>query len=580
MTKKWQLARPLSEETKKLFPEINPVVLQLLFNRGLTSKEVIDKFLKPGWQVDVHDPFLFSGMHQGVDRLYGALEKKEKVLIYGDYDADGVCGTAILYNTLKRIGFDQVECYIPHRESEGYGLNLQVIEKIYKLGVDLIVTVDLGVANIDEIKKARELGMDVIVVDHHEIKHDDSGQAILPVANSIIHARVPGDEYPYKYLSGTGTAFKLAQALLAQSMEENEAFEKWLLDLACIGTVADMVPLTGENRVIVKYGLTVLSKTQRLGLKELIKIARVNGRNGESKFSVWNVAWQIAPRVNAAGRISHAQEALDLLLTDSQAKAEALASDLNSVNQERQKITEQIFKEAREIIGEITSEKYLLAAYNKTWPLGVVGLVAGKLANKYYRPVVLLAEAEGKIKGSARSIPEFHMVKGLEAVKDVLDAFGGHEGAAGFTVHKGKQEEFMAKLSKVAQARLENQDLRPSIDIDLEIDFREVNPDLAASVARFEPFGEANPMPLFLSRKLIVKQMDTVGANNQHLKLQVCDERGANLCKVIGFNLTNGWKDNLQIGDKIDIVFELGFNEWNGNTELQIKLKDLQKSFE
>jgi single-stranded-DNA-specific exonuclease len=576
MTKKWQITRPLSEETKEMFPEINPVVLQLLFNRDLTTKEDIDKFLKPDWQVDMHDPFVLSGMHKAVDRIYGALEKKEKVLIYGDYDADGICGTAILYNTLKRIGFDQVEHYIPHRESEGYGLNINAIENFKKEGINLIITVDLGVANIKEIKKAREFGIDVVVVDHHDLKHDDKGRVLLPEANSIIHTRIPGDEYPYKHLSGTGTAFKLAQALLAQSMEESEAFEKWLLDLASIGTVADVVPLTGENRAIVKYGLTVLSKTQRLGLKELIQTAGIQG-----KFSVWNIAFQVAPRVNAAGRISHAREALELMLTEDKIKAHELAGHLNSINQERQKITEQIFKEAQEIIGEVTDEKYLLAAYKKDWPLGVVGLVAGRLTNMYHRPAVLLGETEGSIKGSGRSIPEFHMVEALDKVKDLLDAFGGHEGAAGFTVKEGEKnfKAFLKALEEFAEEKLKDQDLRPSLNIDLEIDFAEINTVLVEQVERFEPFGEANPQPLFLSRKLRVKQIDTVGGQKQHLKLEVCDEQEKNICKVIGFNMSNGWQDNLQKGDKIDIVYELGFNEWNGNRELQIKLKDLQKSF-
>lgn len=585
MQKKWSVAQPISEEYKQQFPEINPIVLQLLYGRGITTQLDIDEFLRADWSHDIHDPFLFSGMDVAVSRIFKAIEHNESIVVFGDYDADGVCGTMILLSALQRIGAQRVVTYIPHRATEGYGLNRDAIDSFASNNVDLIVTVDLGVSNIDEIAHARALGMDVIVVDHHEFHENDQG-VVLPDAHAIIHARTPGNPYPYKYLSGTGTAFKVAQALLNHSMEENEAFEKWLLDLVSIGTIADIVPLLGENRTLVKYGLMVMNKTQRLGLRALIEASGLKGNgtgtigaNNHFNLSAWNIAFQIAPRINAAGRINHANEALELLGTQDESEARRFAEDLNTTNKERQRIAETVYKQALAQIGEVSEHDSVLIAYDPEWPIGVVGLVAGRIINQFYRPVILLTDAEGMITGSGRSIEGFDIVKALAKVESHLDRFGGHAMACGLKLSPEKLDAFKKDFREVVQQNLAKSDLQPELKIDLEIAFDSISWELAEAIQEFEPFGEANPQPLLLTKKVIVKFIDTVGAKSQHLKLTVSNDAGDVQYKTIGFNLANGWKEELNAGDKIDIVYELGFNEWNGNRELQIKLKDLRKSY-
>lgn len=583
MAKKWRVFRPISEEIKAQFPEINPVILQLLFNRGIKEPEKITAFLRSDWDLDTHDPFLMKGMHDAVDRIFVALDKKQSVMIYGDYDADGVTGTTVLYKGLSRIGFSDVKTYIPHREHEGYGLNPKAVAEVIEQKIDLVITVDLGVAEVENIQILRDAGIDVIVVDHHEYRIKD-GKALLPNANAIIHADIPDNPYPYKHLCGVGTAFKLVQALFDHSLEEHEAFEKWLLDLVAIGTVADIVPLTGENRTLVKYGLLVMGKSQNMGLRELMKVAGLspaeNGSSTNKKMDGWNVGFQIAPRLNAAGRISHAREALALLLTENQIEAEALASHLNTINQERQKIADKIYREVNKELLDKEEIGLFIAEKSEEWPLGLVGLVAGKLANEYYKPVFLMTEIDGLIKGSARSIDELHIADILAQAESVLVSYGGHEGAAGFSLKKEDYDEFITIISKAITKQLTGMELVPTLKIDLEVSVEHVQHELITLIKKFEPYGQANPLPRILSKKLVIKYVDTVGAQKQHLRITVTNSSGDLQFKTIGFGLAKEWANQLQAGDRIDIVYELGFNEWNGTKEIQIKIVDLKKSFE
>ncbi len=582
MNSNWKIKPPITEQIRKRFYDVNPVVLQLLVNRGLNSKKEFDEFLKPDWSKDVHDPFLIPDMEKAVGRIFEAKEKKEKVAIFGDYDADGICGVTILLNAFKRIGLEGIVTYIPHRVEEGYGININALNTLKDKGVKLIVTVDLGIGNVDEIAWARANGMDVIVIDHHEFKIGDDG-IILPDAYAVIHARVPGSQYPYKYLSGAGTAFKFVQALFDHSLENHEAYEKWLLDLVAISTIADIVPILGENRTLVKYGLMVLNKTQRVGIRKLISVAKINGRGGgvisahnHFNLDAWNVAFQIAPRINAAGRISHADNALALLTSDNDEDAEMYARDLNNINIDRQKRAENMYKEAVEQIGDVT-DKYLLVAHSPEWEVGIVGLVAGKIANQHNRPTILLTSVNDMIVGSGRSIEGFDLKSGLDSVMEHLDRAGGHAMACGIRMRPENKDLFVSAFTDVVKRALSKiGNLHPTVWIDMELEFKHINREIIDVVNQFAPFGESNPTPLFVSTRLIVENIMFMGGNKQHLKLALTDEFGEAKHSAIGFFMADKWKDKLSIGEKVDIVYELGINEWNGSSEIQIKIKDLR----
>ena len=430
------MAQKIDDEFRKKFPEINAVVLQLLYSRGLKEQDKIDRFLGPDYLADQNNPFLFNDMKKAVAIILKVLKQKQKIVIYGDYDADGVTATAVLNLTLKRMGVKNLSFYIPNRLNEGYGMNKEAVKEIAKEKNDLVITVDCGITNLEEVELAKEKGMQVIITDHHL-----PGEK-LPKADAIICPTLKNEKYPFKNLAGVGVAFKLAQALLTEYKHNNEAFEKWLLDLVAIGTVADVVPLLGENRTLVKWGLLVLNKTQRMGLKELIE-----GANLKRPLGTYNIGFQIAPRLNAAGRMDHANTAYELLVTQDEAEAIAIVNDLNKKNQSRQKVTEEMLKISLEQIGEPKDKDKILFSSYDGWSPGLVGLAAGKLCDKFHRPVIVLARlpapersdgGQGKIGdkyvGSGRSIQEFDIIQALSECSQYLEEFGGHRQACGLTV--------------------------------------------------------------------------------------------------------------------------------------------------
>lgn len=576
MPKKWQILPRISLEKQRLFPEINPIILQLLENRGLVNQSEIIEFFNFDYQKGVADPFLFSGMEKAVKKIFSAIREGKKITVYGDYDADGVCASAVLVKTLSELGA-KADIYIPHRDKEGYGLNSQALKFLAKSKTDLIVTVDCGVSNYKEIVLANKLGLEVIITDHHHAPEK------LPPAFVIINPKVPGESYPFKDLAGVGVAFKLAQGLISyhkktiadQGLKLNwEGFEKWLLDLVAVGTVADCVSLLGENRILVKYGLTVLNKTKSLGLKELIKIARISNKI----LIAEQISFQIAPRLNAAGRINHANNAFKLLSTTSRDTAQNLASDLEKDNSKRQRITEKILKEAKVQL-DLAARQKLLFILGKNWPASIIGLVAGKFSDEFNLPVIIASKVDDKVIGSGRSIPQFNIIEALEKLKKYFSHYGGHAQACGFSLKKKKEIEFFKKdIIDLANTFLAGLDLTPTIAIDAEINLSQIDWPLYQEINKFSPFGMGNPEPVFLTHNLSVLSHRQVGQNGKHLKLSISnlDEEKINNFDGIGFNLASFWLDKIKTGDKIDLVYRIEANQWNGDQQLQLKVVDLK----
>lgn len=566
MVKKWQILPKINEELAKKFPEISPVILQLLFNRGLESQKQIDEFLNPDYSEDIHDPFLFKDMKKAVTRMKKAIENDEKVVIHGDYDADGVCSTVILYTTLKKLGLKNLEIYLPHREKEGYGINLKTIEYFKKQNVNLIITCDCGVSNFQEIKQAKKYSIDTIITDHHH------GPKILPEAVAIINPIIKGEAYPFKHLAGSGVAFKFIQALLEDiKYSEKESFEKWLLDMVAIGTVADVSRLVGENRTLVKYGLVVLAKTKNLGLQKLIEVSSIN----KEKINTHTIGFQIAPRINSAGRIDHANTAFNLLSTENIEEAIVIASDLNKNNVERQKITEKAITEAMEIIKPEESDDKIFFANKGNWNSGIIGLVAGRICQEFHRPTFIFTTFNDLYVASGRSIPEFDIIEAITTQKDILERYGGHKGACGLTIKKENYKLFINNLNKITEDKLKNIKLLPTLDIDIELTMNDLNWEIVDQLEKFTPFGNSNPKPKFITKNLEVNEIKPVGGNNQHLKIGVNDQSGS-VKKVIIFNCDKICS-NLQINDKVDLVYELIVNIWNGNKEIELNCLDLKK---
>ena len=555
----WKEPQKIDKEIINNFPELHPVVVQLLHKRGLNTQEEIDEFLNPDYSEDIHDPYLFSDMEKATDRIYQSIKKKELITIFGDYDADGVSSAIILRGVLLSLGA-QVEVYLPHREKDGYGLSKKAVEEFKKNNTKVIITVDCGISSLQEIKEAQENKIDVIITDHHSIPEE------LPIAHSIIHPKVD-KQYPFKGLAGGGVAFKLAQGLLhsKNNKKVKKEQEKWLLDMVAIATVADMMPLLGENRTLLKYGLIVLQKTRRIGLQNLIKVCNLKEINTRS------IGFSIAPRINAAGRMDHANLAYYLLKEENREKAYQLALELNNSNTERQKITETMFRQALAL--KLNLDDKLLIFYNKEWSAGLTGLVAFKLLRKYNRPCLVITEnKETKdLVGSGRSIKEFNVTEVLGEVEDTLLRFGGHPQACGFSLKEENLEEFKERIIKITNHKLKDINPQSELDIELEINFTDINWQLVELVNKFKPFGKDNEEPLLLSKDIIITNLKKVGQNEKHLKLELMKDNKKINC--IGFSLA--FKE-LKIGDQVNIVYNLSINEWNGNRQIQLIIKDIK----
>lgn len=567
MHKKWKLLPKIKKESISQFPDINPVCLQLLFNRNINTQEKIDEFFNSDYLDDIHDPFLLKDMKKAVKRIYKAIKKQEEVLIYGDYDADGVTSSALLYDILDKLGV-RTDVYIPHRETEGYGFNMNSVKEIIEKKYTLVISCDCGVSNFNEIEKLNKVGVDVIITDHHKEPEK------LPPALAIIHAGLSREKYPFNKLAGVGATYKLACGLLKSNLcklneSEKDKTAKWLLDLVAVGTVADMVPLIGENRTLVKYGLIVLKKTQRLGLQELYKIS---GTNVE-KMSSYTIGFQIGPRLNAAGRIDHANTAYQLLITKNLEEATKISNELNAKNRERQDITKQLVLEAKEKVGTISEKQKMIWVQNKDWNLGIIGLVAGKLSNEYYRPSFVLGYNGENWACSSRGIDELDLMEIINNTSNKLIRFGGHKSAAGFSINDDNIQEVKNNIKKDIDKKLKDIQLNPTIYLDAEISLGNIDWDLWKHLDKFEPFGMNNKKPKFLIKDCQVKEIQFLGADKNHLKISI--EKDGKIKKAIGFRMVKNFP-NLKVGDNIDLVAEIGINEWNGSRSLELYIVDLR----
>ncbi|PIZ94809.1 MAG: single-stranded-DNA-specific exonuclease RecJ [Candidatus Magasanikbacteria bacterium CG_4_10_14_0_2_um_filter_37_12] len=588
MQKKWQVLSDPPQSFYEEHPELPKIVANLLYNRGIETQEKIDEFLNPDYSTDIHDPMLFNDMEKAVNRIMSAIEKEERIIVHGDYDADGVSGAVIITSFFRAMGHKNYDVFLPHRETDGYGLNKNTVRLLKDEGANVIITCDCGVSNVEETALANEFGMDVIITDHHSIP------AILPKALAIIHPKIDGEKYPDKNLAGGAVAFKLVQGLLTKHQETNEllpndmkhdGFEKWLLDMVAIASVADMVPLLGESRTLTKYGLLVLNKTKRIGLQKLLLEARLLGENGETKkeLDADTIGFQIAPRINAAGRINHANIAYQLLSTNDPIEATDLALELNKNNNNRKKITENCVKEADAQAGQ-QEGKPVLFVFQENWPAGVIGLIAGKIKESYQKPTIAMTMNGTDLVGSGRSVEGFNMIESLQELPEYFTKFGGHPMACGFSlVNPEVLEDFQTALIKKFEEKTKNIDLLPTIDVDAEVNMDNVNWELFDLLQKFEPFGQANPKPKYIAKGLTVVKVDSIGQDGRHLKM-VVKHRSNKTKKLIGWQLCSdnkektNWCKVLSEGSKIDIVFEIGVNEWNGNRELQLTIVDLKKS--
>lgn len=591
MSKKWIISPTPPENFLNQHPELPPLVARLMYNRNLRTPEQIDEFLNPDYLQDIHDPFLFNDMAKAVKIIFDCIANDKNIVVHGDYDADGVCAATIIISCLKKLGAKNVEVFLPHRETDGYGLNLNTVKALKEKNTDLIITCDCGVSNTPEVKLAKELGMQVIITDHHSIP------AQTPPADAIIHPKMPNEKYPDKTLCGGAVAFKLIQALLKTHKQENdlladgqthEAFEKWQLDLTAIASIGDMVPLLGESRTLTRYGLTVLNKTKNLGLKKLMFVAGILDEHDQLKrgqIDAGTVGFQIVPRINAAGRMDHANVAFALLMAPDEHEAENLAWALNQNNLDRQKLTENLVGQAIKQVKETNQEKNsAIFVLGEGWATGILGLIAGRLKDMYYKPTIVMGLNRGEITASGRSIAEFNMVLAIQNNSEFFAKFGGHPQACGFTLKSlAVLEDFKKRFNEVVSEQTKGVELVPQINIDAEVDLDEINWSLYDLLEKFKPFGMNNEEPKYVARGLSITGITPVGQDGKHLKLML--KHNSQIArKTIGFGLgdinrhQDDWKNNLRVGDKIDMAFSVTANEWNGNRELQLTIEDIKKS--
>lgn len=609
MTKIWNVSAPAPREFIDQFPEYSKIILQLLYNRNIKTQKEIDEFLNSDYEADLHNPYLYKGMREAVFLIKESIDKKEKIIIYGDYDADGVSASAILYTIFKELGAD-FEVFIPDRYKEGYGLTLDRVNEFAQKNVKLIVTVDCGITNVTEVELANSLGMRVIIVDHHLPASTRLGEAgpqeILPPAAAVINARQKDDTYPFKWLCGGAMAFKVVQAILRidsigvdwdKARNIKIGFEKWLLDLVALCTITDMVPLLGENRTLVKYGFLVMAQTKRMGLRELMKISGLEPKltkqasTGQlfSNIRSYDIGFIIGPRINSAGRLDHANTAFELLITDNIGEAETLARHLEETNFKRQEIVEHIVKEAEGKLLETYSPRWSNGEAGKDklpkvifegsteWPAGVVGIVASKLKDKYCRPVFIYSRETEKSRGSSRSINAFNLVEEMGNCRDLLVKFGGHALAAGFEIENENLDKFYECLLSRAE-NLKEEDLKPFLNIDSRMELEDVDWEFYDFLQKFEPFGKDNEKPVFLLENLKIKNLKWVGNGGNHLQLWLTDASVKPALKIlrgVAFRFED-FKDKIKTGDVVNVVFELDVNEWNGNRELQLVIRDLK----
>lgn len=563
--KRWQIAAPVPDSFTESLGDVHPLVAQVLYNRGLTDPGCAAAFLAGDLELD--DPFTLRDMHPAVTRLREAIRAQEPTVVYGDFDADGVTATALMVLVLRALGGTAFP-YIPHRVNEGYGLHHETLTALAAHGTRVVVTVDCGVRSVDEVAHARGLGMDVIVTDHHTVGPR------LPEALAVIDPRRSDCPYPCKHLAGVGLAYKLAQALLRTNARvpvstQTILQEEDLLDLVAVGTVADLAPLTGENRSLVRRGLEQINSAPRLGLEALLRYAGARSRQVDEH----TIGYTLAPRLNAAGRVGHAKTAYRLLAAEYPAEVDRLAQRLDELNRERQQLTAETLDQARQATLRKGTDHPLLFIASAEFPAGIVGLVASRLAEEFYRPAVVVEQGEETSRGSARSIPEFHVAHALDACSDLLIRYGGHRAAAGFTAPTSQLPELETRLTGLAEEQLTDNELIPTLEADAAVPLNQMSWELWHELEGLRPFGQENPEPVFVSQDVQVRHHRRVGGDGAHLKLLLFD--GDAVWDGIAFR-QGDWVGRLP--DRVDVAYHLQRNEWNGESRLQLNVQDIRPS--
>lgn len=562
--KKWTLKYKGEVKETNLSKKINisPEISQILNNRGIENEKDAEIFMNPSLEY-LRDPFLMKDMKKSTERIKKAIENKERIYIYGDYDVDGVSSTSILYLYFKSIGFP-VKYYIPNRLEEGYGINEDAIKKIHDDGCDLIITVDCGITSVKEVELANELGIDVIITDHHEC------QSEIPDAYAIVNPKQEDCNYPFDMLCGCGVAFKMIQALTDEEEFKTSMFD--YLEIVTLATICDIVPLIDENRIIVKNGLKLMKEGKNLGLRELIKVCGIE----TNKIGSSHIGFSIGPRINASGRLGYSYLGVQLFTTDNEDEAKEIANILEGKNIERQMIESKMYKEAEEILSsdERFKDDKVLVIAKEGWQHGIIGIVASKLTEKYYKPTILLTIEDGEATGSARSIKGFSIFDALVSCKDLMNKFGGHEQAAGLALDAKNIDELRVRINEIADYNLSKEDLIENIKVEYELKEDSATLDLVDNLHKLEPFGLSNPSPRFIMRDLLLTNIFKMGKNKQHLKIIVENKKSY---ECVGFNMAY-LADNFQLGDKVDILFQVDENNYNNERKVQFLLKDIRLS--
>lgn len=561
MIKKWEVSKIDEKKTREIAEEnnISTLMAQILMNRGFEKHDDIQSFLHPALE-NLYDPFLFKDMDIAVDRIIEARDNNEKVTVYGDYDVDGITSITVLKKFLSEMDVD-VDYYLPSRLEEGYGLNNDAIKKIADNKTNLMITVDCGISAYEEIEYAKSFGIDVIVTDHHECPE------ILPNALAVVDHKRQDNTYPFAFLAGVGVTFKLIQAISLKLGFDRKKYLKYL-DIVCLGTVADIVPIVDENRIIVNYGLILMRETRNIGLQALIKTT------GYNKINSTSISFGLAPRINACGRMGKADMALELLLTNDVEKAIQIANELNNTNKERQEVEKRIIEEAiNKIENEKLFENDVIIVSSENWHHGVIGIVASKITEMYYKPSILICVEDGVGKGSGRSIEGFDLHEALSACSESLLKFGGHEMAIGLSINETEIEKFSNKMNDFAKDK-NIKNLLPIIKADAEIKLEDASINVVKEFETLEPYGEANPAPIFLYKNVKVDGVRLL-SNEKHLKLSLKDKNY--VIDAIAFNMGDK-KYTIKIGDKVDLLSTLEINEFNNMEKVQLNVKDIKKS--
>lgn len=570
MTNQWYFStlNPQQELYQKQIADelgICPILSKLLVQRGINSYQEAKDFFCPDLS-HLHDPFLIKDMDRAVERLNKALGRKERILIYGDYDVDGTTAVALVYTFLQQYTSD-LDFYIPDRYNEGYGISKQGIDYAKEHGFTLIIALDCGIKAIEKVAYAKELGIDFIICDHH------TTDEVLPDAVAVLDSKRSDDTYPYEHLSGCGVGFKLMQAFAQNNNIPFSELES-LLDFVVVSIASDIVPITGENRILAHFGLKRLNEQPSLGLRSIIKVCELRGK----EISISDIVFKIGPRINASGRIHSGKEVVELLITKDYKLAERKSHNINSYNDTRRNIDKSTTDEAKLCItDEMIDGRRSIVVYKPEWHKGIVGIVASRLAEEYYKPTIVLAKANNLISGSARSVQNFDIYKAIDSCRDLLENFGGHMYAAGLSMREENLEAFMERFESYVSENIKEDQLQPQIDIDAEIRFADITPKFIRILKRFAPFGPGNMKPVFCTRNVrdYEDHSKLVGRDQEHLKLELVDNSSETIMNGIAFRMKDYIK-HLKALDPLDICYTLEDNTFNGNTTTQLMIRDIK----